>query len=567
MLVLAVLLAIAGFIVHGRTHGATTAPTPLVSACPPSLVPGGHDYHGLSLTLCNFSRQDLTKADFRNAVLTAVSFLRADLTGADFSGAVMHDSGNAVQPVDFSFSNLNGTRFVGTRFLGPTYFTYARLTCADFSQTDLEHGQAIFGDEALTIVATPVCRTMFHGTTMNCEFIAQWGQLDLGGANVGACASQLQTAAGASSGHDFSGGIYTGVVFDKLDLSRSRWSGAALEGASFNGATLDGATGLDAASGKPARLSAASFVQASVQHVDLGAAQLYGADFTQANLSESRLSGAYLEADGHAVPKIPAARFDGARLKNVDLSGAKLGGVSFRNASFYGSFAGAAPSFPCQVTAGARNRVGTFTNGCATASGADLSDTDFTGAYLYGVDFSGSGTTAYGTHFKAAILVGASFEGTSFASNGAVAPDFSGALLQGTTFSANARLLRATLTNAFLDFGAATNSFAFNVVNLLLGPEYTRFRGGSGKASTCVQALYGAFSVVPSNVSMTCPNGASAVCGAGRPAPNPNPAWAAAAKLSSNAPVPGWYGMDSTYEPANPAGESCGNGTPPDPGW
>jgi len=93
------------------------------------------------------------------------------------------------------------------------------------------------------------CRTSFAGTTMNCEFVAQWPQLDLTGANIAACSSQIATAPGAQKGFDFSGAVMSGVSFDNLDLSRCKWTGAVLTGASFQHATLDYATGLNGVAG------------------------------------------------------------------------------------------------------------------------------------------------------------------------------------------------------------------------------------------------------------------------------------------------------------------------------
>ena len=121
------------------------------------------------------------------------------------------------------------------------------------------------------------------------------------------------------------------------------------------------------------------------------------------------------------------------------------------------------------------------------------------------------------------------------------------------------------MLNAFVDFGAATNPNDGNIAYLQLSADYTRFRGWSGAATPCVQIAYGGFTVVPSKVSMTCPNSSSQVCGAGRPAPNANPNWAGGIRLASNTPVPGWYLADATYDKAATPAGVCAAG--PDPGW
>ena len=228
----ALLLLVLALMSGGRVGGQASVPSTPASgptpACPPSLVANGHDYHGLTLALCSFSGQDLTNANFAGATLTGVVFIKTNLTGGDFSGATFADSGNATLPTDFTFANLSNAKFVGAKFNGPTYLTYATLSCADFSgpvsgTTDLSNGNAIFGDSPLDI-DTKQCRPKFRGTTMNCEFVAQWNQLDMSNAKIAACTDQLQTVQG--KGHDFSRGIYSNVVFDKLDRQQMERRGA-----------------------------------------------------------------------------------------------------------------------------------------------------------------------------------------------------------------------------------------------------------------------------------------------------------------------------------------------------
>ena len=539
----------------------------LTPACPASLVAGGRDYHGLTLTLCNFNRANLRNANFSGATLSAVVFIKADLTGADFSNATIADSRNPTFPTDFSFANLTNAKFVKTVFTGPTYLTYATLTCADFSQTDFSNGNAIFGDSPLVIDTSQSCRTKFRQATMNCELLAQWNKLDLTDAVISACVSQFQTVNG-KPGYNFSGGIYSGVNFDKLDLTGSQWAGTVLERASFQGATLDNATGLNGTVGNPSRLSAAKFNNASVKNVDLSNAQLYGANFTNANLTNSNLAGAFLSANTAAVPPIEtAARFDGAHLKNVNLANARLQGASFQFASFYGSFGGATPTFPCTSNTSQCTTPTGFTCACATASGADLTGANFSNAFLFGVDFSGASTVVNGTSFGSAILTGASFAGARFQVNGGAAPNFTQAILSGAIFSSNANLVNASFSNAFVDFGAATNSVAGNALFLLLSTDYTRFRGWTGTATPCVVTSYAVNTAVPSGVSLTCPNGNSTVCGAGTPTPNANPNWKSLIPIVRSNPV-GWYFADATYDkaPTN-TGVICGNNATVDPKW
>ena len=561
-------LALTTLLFTASDPGGVTAwsqgPTP---GCAASRLAGGHDYHGLTLTKCNFNGLDLSGANFAGATLNAVIFIKANLTGADFSGATIVDSGSQVLSTDFSFANLTSTKFIGTRFNGRTYLTYATLTCADFSSpvsgtTDLSNGNAIFGDAPLDI-DTKQCRPKFRGTTMNCEFVAQWNLLDMTKAKIAACADQLQTVQG--KGHDFSGGIYSYVVFDKLDLSGSKWDGAVLEYASFQGATLDNATGLSGTSQAHSRLSATKFNNASVQNVNLSHAQLYGAQFTNANLSNSSFAGSFLQANTGVKPPIEtAAVFNGAHLRNVTFANAQLQSVKFRFASLYGTFGGAAPNFPCSAASKSCGSPTGFTCACATASGADLSGTDFSNAYLYGVDFGGT-TTINGTIFGSAILVGASFASAKFQVNGGAAPDFTKALLQGAAFDQDANLVNTVLLDAFADFGKASNPNSFNILYLLLTTDYTGFTGWTGSKQPCVQLAYASFTAVPPYASMTCPNGHSTVCGgANTRASLAN--WQSAIVMTSNA-VPGWYLFDATYDSASGTTAICNNHATVEPKW
>lgn len=556
----------------GRVAGQASAPAATTSgptpACPASLVANGHDYHGLTLTLCSFSGQDLTNANFAGATLTGVIFIKTKLTGADFSGAIFADSGSLALPTDFTFANLSNAKFVGAKFNGTTYFTYATLSCADFSSpaggtTDLNNGNAIFGDAPLAI-DTQACRPKFRGTTMNCEFVAQWKLLDMSGAKIAACTAQLQTVQG--KGYDFAGGIFSSVVFDNLDLSASTWHGAVLEYASFQGATLDNATGFNGTPQAMAKLSAAKFNNASAQNVDFSYAELYGAQFTNANLSNASFAGSFLQANTGVTPPIEAAAvFDGAHLRNVSFANAQLQSVSLRFASLYGTYGGAAPAFPCLAANSKQCSTPTgATCACASASAANLTATDFSGAYLYGVDFGGK-TKINGTKFGSAILAGANFSGAQFQVDGGAAPDFTKALLQGASFDSDANLVNTVLLNAFVDFGTASNPMTFNSLYLLLTTDYTGFRGWTGAKRPCVQMTYSSFSAVPPNASMTCPRGNLAVCGAGNtPASLAN--WKSAIAMANNS-VPGWYVFDATYDNKTATSAICNNNATVDPKW
>ena len=530
-------------------------------ACPNSPSSAtGRNFQNQNLALVNFSRLDLTNANFRGATLKGVSFIRANLTGADFSGATFVDTDPPGRNSDFSFARLDSACFIGAKFQAPTYFTYASLTSVDFSQTDLSNGNAIFGDQPLIFDAAATIRPSFRSTVMNCEFVAKWNQLDLTGANIGACRDQLKP------GHDFSGAQMAGVNFDGLDLKGSKWQGAVLEKASFVGATLDNATGWSTSAGGPAvRLSGAVFSDASVKNVDFANAQLYGARFTRANLENSRLQTALLTNNPGGTPPIDnVSNFDSAHLKNVDLSGAKLNSASFRNANFYGSFNinnGPPGGFACTLVATPTSSCGSnvppptgFTCSCATARGADLTKADFTGAFLYGTEFTGSGTLINGTVFTNAVLVAANFNGAKFSldpSEGGAPPAFEGAHLQGADFT-GAHLPFTLFNGAYLDFRVGGN-----VMQVWLSGSHTSFNGWKAPpASICVKADYTnhVTKVPTTTATTTCPNGDPGPCGGSAAAP-----WRSRVDIGSADP-PGYYVNKPTFGNANQSDPNCNAG-------
>lgn len=192
-----------------------------------------------------------------------------------------------------------------------------------------------------------------------------------------------------------------------------------------------------------------------------------------------------------------------------------------------------------------------------------MTGTDFSNAFLYYADFGGGTTVINGTNFGSAILTGANFAGANFEVNGGAAPDFTNALLQGATFSVDATLDQAVLLNAFVDFGAASNSNEGNNLFMQLPSNYTGYPRRKAAAQPCVMLTYGSFSAVPPNASMTCPNGNTTTCGAGDSAQS-LANWRSAIAMANNS-VPGWYQFDATYDKA--VSNAACNGNNVDPNW
>jgi uncharacterized protein YjbI with pentapeptide repeats len=536
-LLAAVLLAAIALQANWLPGSAVLAQTPPL-ACPasPSGAPG-QNFSGKDVSGMNFHGQDLTNANFSGATLKGTVFIGANLTGANFSNTRILASDNEdARPTDFTNANLTAACFIGAQFQGRSYFTYAKLTCADFSQTDISV-HAIFGPSPL-IFDHAACRPAFRASIMNCEFIDDWAHMDLSApgidrrTSVSACADRL-------AGRNFAG----------AQLASVSLAGARLDGANFAGADLSRAI-LDGAS-----LQCVNPLGNDPQCTDLSNARLQGASLNRANLSGAILYNAFLSNNENGNIS-EAAMLTNAHLKNVNLSFAQLSGVDFTSANFYGDNPG---------LCGTRlsNHAGA-TRGCASAHQANMTDTRFNNAYLYGVDFSGA--TIKGASFTQAVLAGANFAGARIdtGTNGN-RTSLRAAHLQGTNLDLAALLSEADLTDAFVDFRRGGNLMYIN----LDGADHNRFACGSGcKPPTgndaCTFVRFSVTTLPATNPGIICPDGNLAGAG-GCGAPDPggtNPRWASRLAIAAANP-PAWYGNPATYTRAPPAPDTICKGRGP----
>jgi uncharacterized protein YjbI with pentapeptide repeats len=516
-----------GVVVLAAWAWASTRADAAAVAAPCPASPASLNATDKILLNCNFSGWNLSNADFSGSTLQNAAFVGANLTGAKFNGTTLQSHvGSATQVTDFSFANLSRASFVGAIFSGPVYLTHATLTCADFSGIQ---GDAIFGD-SLVLDNSQGCRTKFQKTTMRCEFFSQWNLLDLTEADISACRARLATPSGQTIGHDFSGGVYTRVVFDGLDLTGSKWDNTALAGASFQKAILDGATGFAAND-----LTQAVFTYARLKQVNLSTAKLYGAVLDNANLEGANLSGAFLSPCTPPATCV-AASLRGAYLKNVDLSGSHLQSATFSNASFYSS------------TPAGSGSCDTSKKDCASAKSATLTNTNFNGAYLFGVDFTGA--QMHGVNFDGAVLVAANFSGATVAPEpNQVNGSFVNAFLQGAHLG-EAKLDGVTFAGAFVDFNPQGNTLFIE-----LSPAHTKFPGWpTPDEPVCTRVTYGAWASVPTDKpDITCPDGFKHEGGCG-PANGQNAHWNNNTNIATNDPRAS-YREDASFTPK--AAEIC----------
>ena len=518
LLLLYLLFQTAALLPMSSAHAQTPPSCPNLPQNPP-----GPDFSNKDLSGMNFSRRDLRMANFTGATLKGTVFIGADLSGANFSGArVLASAREDLRPTDFTNAKLSNACFANMTFAGRTYFTYADISCADFSRNNLSGGLAIFGPSPLKIDAASACKPAFRGTVMHCEFVADWPRLDFGAGN-GSAGADLSACA-----RDLAGIRLDGAMLDGVNLS-----GAMLDGASLAGASLQGA-----------RLDSASLQCSAQQCVDLHDANLQGASLIAANLSGADMSNAALTGENGK----PAANLSFAHLRNVNLSNAKLTGANFSGANFYGTYSG-----QCDTTGD--NHTG-FTKGCASAYGATMTGTVFTNAYLYGVDFAAS--TIIGASFEGAVLAAANFSAATIGtSSNNVRTSFYGAWLQGTNLDQANSLRDADLSNAWFDFRPRGNQLYLT----LPGKTYNRHAcGASGctpasQADVCVFLIYKETTVPANNSSIVCPDGFPAGAGCGRArADGGNPRWNGNQTLSASQ---AGYAQAASYTPAAAPASLC----------
>jgi uncharacterized protein YjbI with pentapeptide repeats len=502
--------------------------------------------------------------------LVSSSCVNCNLSGVDLSDKDV--SGADLQGANLSGANLTKTVLHNAKSLVGTIFTGATLACTDLSGSEnhlVDLTKTLF--DSAKFIQDFSCRANFSYTKVDAGHVEPrlWRYLNLSHATLIPLlhVSNLDLSDALLTGASLQDAVYPSVILTGANLAGANLTGTALQSGNFENAVLDGVIGLAGTKARPSDLSGARFNNTSLKNTDLSDALLYGANFTNANLEGASLRSAFLTNNLNAGIRDPA-NFTGAHLKNVNLSSAQLNGTIFDTASFYGSFDGVAPKFPCQTdTSMCPDAKTGFTCGCATAVGASMVDTQFANAYLYGVDFSGATTTINGVKFTGAILVGANFADANFSvdpTKGGAPPDFSNAYLQGVNL-AGANLTDTSLDGAFVDFGAPTNQNNGNIMQLLLGPQYTAFNGWEApNAPVCVQAAYDSYTTVPTTIpSMTCPDGNQYASGCGATQQS-NMQWASHTPLGQATP-PGWYQYDATYTKANQS-QAC-NGTTFNEDW
>jgi len=184
-------------------------------------------------------------------------------------------------------------------------------------------------------------------------------------------------------------------------------------------------------------LASVDLSKLSLKDFDLSYAILYGTNMNYSNLEGANLCSAFLNGDIQSRGN--AAELSGAYLKNVNLAYANMIGVIFTNANFYSETGLVCVPQNCEPT-----------SYCASAVHATMNSTNFSNAYLSGVDMSNS--DAYSANFSNAMLFGVRFNNAKLDRDSKTTrTDFTGAFIGGADFT-NATVVGADFSSAYVDF-------------------------------------------------------------------------------------------------------------------
>ena len=468
----------------------------------------GHSYANQDLTNHNFSADpagSLIGADFSDAKLSGAIFTGQDLTNAKFQGANL---GPAKGPVDFSNATLTNTCFIGAT-MDETDFSYAVITCADFTETSLI--KATFGPVQNIVMGTG-CRTRFNGATLDVHLIgndfngkSNWSKTDFTAANFQNLTPTLFSLAGKDiTGAKLGQTNFTGIDMSGANLTNVDFTLTTLIKAKLDRTTINGAHFYNAQAGSATFICAQGFGNSGGQKLPNGTScpttptsinPTTNTDFTFAALKGADFTGATLDHAQLVAANLTSAHFDGASLVQASLQS--------QNGQ----------------TGPAIVQFATFSN--AKLNNALLSGVDFSGAILTNAIFDN--TLLSGTLFANATMPGASFQSSTLQS-----VNFSDAILQSAKFNdakiqapsvgpgsgANfscSQLGGADFTNASI---AATN---FSNAVMPAADACCKVEGGG--APWCgnvdaTQQTYGPviFPVINSGIIVTCPNGSTGQC-------------------------------------------------------
>ncbi|MCM3628288.1 pentapeptide repeat-containing protein [Paenibacillus glycanilyticus] len=370
------------------------------------------DLSGADLSGLNLDNADLTNAIFRGATFTKVQsfhnaqFVNADLQQANFDGLSLNGA-------NFAYADFSGTDL--TKILpSPSQLSHAKLIKANLRGVDLSKsnltnanlsgaildganlsGADLSGADftGASLVNTKLDGAIMHNTRFDhCNLTQVSFQYppDFTRAEKDRTSFIQAVVPFKLLGSDWS----------YLDLSEAAITDIPEAFAALNANYALLPDGLDlskkdlrGASFIGSRMYEIQLQEANLEKAKLAHARLKGAKLTGANLSMANLDSAYLISENAPSPSDPvkheAAVVDDAFLFNTNLTGSFCDGVDF-SGSLFMTYAGLDP------------------DGIASAKGATMNLAKFNKAILIQADFDDAQLA--GSDFSDAVLVGASFK-------------------------------------------------------------------------------------------------------------------------------------------------------------
>lgn len=288
----------------------------------------GQSFAGLDLTGADLSGLDLAGANFAGAFLECANLSGTKLQGCDFSGAVL------------ARAQLRGADLSSARLVGANL---GRIECDDTRFDGADCSKAILRDAQL--LRASFRGALLHGADCSGAKFDQtdWSEAQLGDIlfmETALCGVQLSNAqlAGASflrcdvSGVNFRGAVLDGAVF----------LGAKGAGADFTGAHLHNLRCVESCDFSGADFSDAHLVEANLRGSNLEGAHFLRSQLDKADLSESKLRGAWFYMASAIEARFVKADLREAILVSTNLMNAVLQrsnilGADFRLANLFQS--------------------------------------------------------------------------------------------------------------------------------------------------------------------------------------------------------------------------------------
>lgn len=287
----------------------------------------GEGFRGMDLAGVDLSESDLSGVDFREAILAeadlsmatcaGANFTEAVLAGADLSGSslpkavlIQADLTEAVlSSADLRGADLSRARASGA-ILVDADLSEAVAQGADFSGADLS--DAVLRRTGLR--EADLSSTRLHGTDLS--------EADLTEASIeGAWGSRIRAAGAILTELKASEANLLSPLFRGVKGVQSTWIGAQLFAADFQEADLSGAmfdgAHLANATFSLAILKQARFIGCGLRETGFLRANLFCANFEKADLTGADLSGSNLFCAGFLEATTDRVRLDGANVKRT----------------------------------------------------------------------------------------------------------------------------------------------------------------------------------------------------------------------------------------------------------